>query len=96
MMVNLWVTTASPRQIRGCMYRGSARVSYCIRASQYSTSSLHVGYTRVCTVYSMCVWARQLLLYCSTIVSTRVQCLHTSILYATLRDEVVQILDKQI
>ena len=70
MMVNLRVTTASPRQIRGCMYRGSARVSYCIRASQYSTSSLHVGYTRVCTVYSMCVWARQLLLFCSTILST--------------------------
>ena len=36
MMVNLRVTTTSPRQIRGCMYRRSARVSYCIRASQYS------------------------------------------------------------
>ena len=63
MMVNLRVTTASPRQIHGCMYRGSmyrgsARISYCIRASQYSTSSLHVGYTRVCTVYSMCVRLR--------------------------------------
>ena len=69
-MVNLRVTTASSRQIRGCMYRRSARVSYCIRASQYSTSGLHVGYTRVCTVHCMCVWARQLLLYCSTIVST--------------------------
>ena len=70
MMVNLWVTTASPQQICGCMYRGSARVSYCIHASQYSTSGLHVGYARVCTVHSMCVWARQLLLYCCTVVST--------------------------
>ena len=47
MMVNLRVTTASPRQIRSCMYRGSARVSYCIRASQYSTR-VYVQYIIVC------------------------------------------------